>query len=374
MKNHDERGLFPDEWEADFEFEEVDEQKIEADLSQVKEADRLVRLYLNEIAVYPLLSRDHQVSLARKYMEKGDFAARDMLINHNLRLVVWVAKRYRGHREQFSDLVQEGTIGLMKAVEKFKPELGNALATYAVWWIRQSINRYLRNEFPAFRLPVQVLEKLQNMHLWKEELARQGVLTPTELQLASAMGISVPEVRKLYRSELCLQPVYLDGVTPRKKSISDDDGFANLSAIDNLLTPNPSLLARASDEFLLVRGEISQIRKKIAQFGVRNEQLFLERFGLMVIEDGKQTLENIGQQHNVTRERARQIVGHILLRIGRTQEEMFELGRKFQLVGEVVASENETSAPESSESNQSEASEIEVEDVFGYHFEDLEEE
>jgi RNA polymerase primary sigma factor len=248
-----------------------------------------VRLYLREIGKVNLLTAEQEVSLARR-IERGDEAARRQLVEANLRLVVSIARRYVGRGMSLLDLIQQGNLGLIRAVEKFDYRRGFKFSTYATWWIRQAITRGLADQARTIRIPVHVVETVNKLMRAQRKLLQDSGRDPTPEEIGAEMGISADKVREVLK--VSQVPVSLE--TP-----VGDDGDSQLGDfLEDDAAPAPPVAV----EGVLQSEELIEVLSILT----RRERAVLElRFGL---RDGKpQTLEEVGRQFGLTRERIRQI-------------------------------------------------------------------
>ena len=256
-----------------------------------------VRMYLKEIGQIKLLTMDEELALADR-INAGDNEAKTILAEANLRLVVSIAKRYVGRGMQFLDLIQEGNMGLMKAVEKFDVTKGYKFSTYATWWIRQAITRAIADQARTIRVPVHMVETINKLSRIQRQLTLELNREPTEEELAKKMGMSVEKVREIYK--ISQEPVSLE--TPIGEE--DDSHLGDFIKDERNVSPEEY----ATNEML--KDEISQVLLTLTE---REEKVIRLRFGL---EDGKsRTLEEVGQMFGVTRERIRQIEAKALRKL-----------------------------------------------------------
>lgn len=256
-----------------------------------------VRMYLKEIGQIKLLTMDEELELADRIGE-GDEEAKAILAEANLRLVVSIAKRYVGRGMLFLDLIQEGNIGLMKAVEKFDVTKGYKFSTYATWWIRQAITRAIADQARTIRVPVHMVETINKLARIQRQLTLELNREPTEEELAKKMNTSVDKIREIYK--ISQEPVSLE--TPIGEE--DDSHLGDFIKDERNMSPEEY----ATNEIL--KDEISNVLLTLTE---REEKVIRLRFGL---EDGKsRTLEEVGQMFGVTRERIRQIEAKALRKL-----------------------------------------------------------
>ena len=256
-----------------------------------------VRMYLKEIGRINLLTSDEEFEYARR-VEEGDEYAKKMLAESNLRLVVSIAKRYVGRGMLFLDLIQEGNIGLMKAVDKFDPSKGYKFSTYATWWIRQAITRAIADQARTIRIPVHMVETINKLARIQRQLTQELNREPTDEEIAKKIGISVEKVREVYK--ISQDPVSLE--TP----IGEEDDSHLGDFIKDERTMSPEEYATIE----MLKEELSGVLLTLTE---REEKVLRLRFGL---DDGQcRTLEEVGQVFNVTRERIRQIEAKALRKL-----------------------------------------------------------
>ncbi len=256
-----------------------------------------VRMYLKEIGQIKLLQLDEELVLAER-ISKGDQEAKDILAEANLRLVVSIAKRYVGRGMLFLDLIQEGNIGLIKAVEKFDVSKGYKFSTYATWWIRQAITRAIADQARTIRVPVHMVETINKLARVQRQMTLELNREPTEEELAKKINLPVEKIREIYK--ISQDPVSLE--TPIGEE--DDSHLGDFIKDERNMGPEEY----ATNE--LLKDEISEVLLTLTE---REEKVIRLRFGL---EDGKsRTLEEVGQMFGVTRERIRQIEAKALRKL-----------------------------------------------------------
>ena len=297
-----EAGEMIGEEPADLE-EDLDKDDAELDLEtelSVPEGvavDDPVRMYLKEIGRVPLLTADEEIELARR-MEAGDESARHRLEEANLRLVVSIAKRYVGRGMLFLDLIQEGNLGLLKAVEKFDYSKGYKFSTYATWWIRQAITRAIADQARTIRIPVHMVETINKLVRISRQLLQELGRDPHPEEVAREMGISVARVHEIMK--IAQEPVSLE--TP----IGEEEDSHLGDFIEDEAAPAPAEAA----SFMLLREQLEEVLETLTD---REKNVLRLRFGL---EDGRsRTLEEVGQSFGVTRERIRQIEAKALRKL-----------------------------------------------------------
>ena len=303
MENEEDKvdgeGPLLDMEEEDFSKEEEGE---EIDLDAVDLLEGIgtedpVRMYLKEIGTVPLLTAEEEYALAMKKQE-GDEYAKQRLIEANLRLVVSIAKRYTGRGMSFLDLVQEGNLGLIKGVEKFDPEKGFKLSTYATWWIRQSVTRALADQARTIRVPVHMVETINKMSKMQRKLTLELGYEPSVKELAEHLDMTEEKVQEIM--QIAREPASLE--TPIGEE--DDSNLGDFVADANVLSPEGNV------ESVMLREHIDSLLDDLKE---RERQVIVLRFGL---EDGHpRTLEEVGREFNVTRERIRQIEAKALRKL-----------------------------------------------------------
>ena len=282
------------------ELEAVEDIKVEdIDLASMEgiNIDDPVRMYLREIGRIPLLSYDEELELAKKVLA-GDEAAKQKLAESNLRLVVSIAKKYVGRGMLFLDLIQEGNMGLIKAVEKFDYTKGYKFSTYATWWIRQAITRAIADQARTIRIPVHMVETIKKLIRTSRHLLQQLGREPTPEEIAAEMEIPVEKVTEIQK--IAQDPVSLE--TP----IGEEDD----SHLGDFIQDDDSPAPQDAAAYTLLREQLEEVMKTLTP---REAKVLKLRFGL---EDGKsRTLEEVGKEFNVTRERIRQIEAKALRKL-----------------------------------------------------------
>ena len=277
--------------------EEIAEIENDASLGEGISIDDPVRMYLKEIGKVPLLSATEEIELAKR-MADGDQEAKKKLAEANLRLVVSVAKRYVGRGMLFLDLIQEGNLGLIKAVEKFDYRKGYKFSTYATWWIRQAITRAIADQARTIRIPVHMVETINKLIRVNRQLLQEYGREPRPDEIAAEMGISEEKVREIIK--VAQEPVSLE--TPIGEE--EDSHLGDFIADD--VTPAPADVAA----FTLLKEQLMEVLDSLTP---REKKVLRLRFGL---DDGKaRTLEEVGKEFNVTRERIRQIEAKALRKL-----------------------------------------------------------
>ena len=282
----------------ELEVEEIPEDTIEDEIITDNVAlDDPVKLYLKEIGRVPLLSAEEEIELAIKINE-GDERAKKRLTEANLRLVVSIAKRYVGRGMHFLDLIQEGNVGLIKAVEKFDYTKGFKFSTYATWWIRQAITRAIADQARTIRIPVHMVETINRLKKAHSRLLHENGYDPSEEQIAEYMGLSVERVREIMR--VAQEPVSME--TPIGPE--EDSRLVDFIRDEDAPAPDDAALKSITNE---------DIDAVLHTLDPREEEVVRLRFGL---RDGRcHTLEEVGSQFNVTRERIRQIEAKALRKL-----------------------------------------------------------
>ena len=297
-------AILPDTDTDDDIILDVDDEPTEEELENIEfsvpdgvSIEDPVRMYLKEIGKVPLLSADEEVELAKK-METGDLDARKRLAEANLRLVVSIAKRYVGRGMLFLDLIQEGNLGLIKAVEKFDYRKGYKFSTYATWWIRQAITRAIADQARTIRIPVHMVETINKLIRVQRQLLQELGREPYPEEIAKEMNLPVDRVREIQK--ISQEPVSLE--TPIGEE--EDSHLGDFIQDDNVPVP-----AEAA-AFTLLKEQLSEVLGTLTD---RERKVLELRFGL---DDGRaRTLEEVGKEFNVTRERIRQIEAKALRKL-----------------------------------------------------------
>lgn len=309
----DDEEVIDDETVLEFDEEEPNDEKIEKDKSANKKkeskkeipvtdikglnVDDPVKMYLKEIGKIPLLTADEEVELAKK-MEAGSNWAKKRLAETNLRLVVSIAKRYVGRGMSFLDLIQEGNLGLMKAVDKFDYKRGFKFSTYATWWIRQAITRAIADQARTIRIPVHMVETINKLVRIERQLVQELGRDPTNEEIGKEMGIEVEKVREVRK--IAQEPVSLE--TPIGEE--EDSHLGDFIEDDTAVAPDEAA------NFTMLREELNDI---LMTLNDRERKVLELRFGL--IDGTPRTLEEVGKEFKVTRERIRQIEAKALRKL-----------------------------------------------------------
>lgn len=273
--------------------------KEEAELSDI--SDDSVRMYLREIGNYPLLTSEEEVSLAKR-INKGDQNAKMRLAQANLRLVVSIAKKYIGRGLSLLDLIQEGNMGLMRAVEKFDFNKGFKFSTYATWWIRQAITRAIADQARTIRIPVHMVETINRLIREQRRLVQELGREPTSDEIARAMKISIDKVEHILK------------ISQETVSLESPVGEEEDSSLGDFI-PSAELGPDEQATYQLLREHVSEFLQYLSP---REQKILRMRFGL---DDGRtHTLEEVGEEFGVTRERIRQIEAKALQRLKKHEE------------------------------------------------------
>ena len=277
--------------------EEIEVEKIDLSVPDGVSIEDPVRMYLKEIGKVPLLTAEEEIELAKR-MELGDQEAKKRLAEANLRLVVSIAKRYVGRGMLFLDLIQEGNLGLIKAVEKFDYRKGYKFSTYATWWIRQAITRAIADQARTIRIPVHMVETINKLIRVSRQLLQELGREPTPEEIAAEMNMPVERVREILK--ISQEPVSLE--TPIGEE--EDSHLGDFIQDDNVPVPADAAA------FTLLKEQLEEVLGTLTE---REQKVLTLRFGL---EDGRaRTLEEVGKEFNVTRERIRQIEAKALRKL-----------------------------------------------------------
>ena len=294
----DDKLLLLDDDDIDLsEEEEIDMENIDLSVPEGVSIEDPVRMYLKEIGKVPLLSAEEEISLAQR-MEEGDEEAKKRLAEANLRLVVSIAKRYVGRGMLFLDLIQEGNLGLIKAVEKFDYRKGYKFSTYPTWWIRQAITRAIADQARTIRIPVHMVETINKLIRVSRQLLQELGREPTPEEIAEEMHMSVERVREILK--ISQEPVSLE--TPIGEE--EDSHLGDFIQDDNVPVPADAAA------FTMLKEQLEEVLGTLTE---REQKVLRLRFGL---DDGRaRTLEEVGKEFNVTRERIRQIEAKALRKL-----------------------------------------------------------
>ena len=277
--------------------DEVEVEQIDLSVPDGVSIEDPVRMYLKEIGKVPLLSAEEEIELAKR-MELGDMEAKKRLAEANLRLVVSIAKRYVGRGMLFLDLIQEGNLGLIKAVEMFDYRKGYKFSTYATWWIRQAITRAIADQARTIRIPVHMVETINKLIRVSRQLLQELGREPTPEEIAAEMNMPVERVREILK--ISQEPVSLE--TPIGEE--EDSHLGDFIQDDNVPVPADAAA------FTLLKEQLEEVLSTLTE---REKKVLTLRFGL---EDGRaRTLEEVGREFNVTRERIRQIEAKALRKL-----------------------------------------------------------
>ena len=277
--------------------DEIEVEKIDLSVPDGVSIEDPVRMYLKEIGKVPLLSAEEEIELAKR-MELGDQEAKKRLAEANLRLVVSIAKRYVGRGMLFLDLIQEGNLGLIKAVEKFDYRKGYKFSTYATWWIRQAITRAIADQARTIRIPVHMVETINKLIRVSRQLLQELGREPTPEEIAAELDMPVERVREILK--ISQEPVSLE--TPIGEE--EDSHLGDFIQDDNVPVPADAAA------FTLLKEQLEEVLGTLTE---REQKVLTLRFGL---EDGRaRTLEEVGKEFNVTRERIRQIEAKALRKL-----------------------------------------------------------
>lgn len=283
--------------DLDLEDEDIDIENIDLSVPEGVGVEDPVRMYLKEIGKVPLLTAEEEIELAQR-MENGDERAKKRLAEANLRLVVSIAKRYVGRGMLFLDLIQEGNLGLIKAVEKFDYRKGYKFSTYATWWIRQAITRAIADQARTIRIPVHMVETINKLIRVSRQLLQELGREPTPEEIAEEMDLSVDRVREILK--ISQEPVSLE--TPIGKE--EDSHLGDFIQDDNVPVPADAAA------FTMLREQLEEVLSTLTE---REQKVLRLRFGL---DDGRaRTLEEVGKEFKVTRERIRQIEAKALRKL-----------------------------------------------------------
>ena len=281
-------------------LESVEDPKIQENLTSVS-TDDSVKIYLQQIGKIPLLSAEQELDLAKKIRENHDEFSKDLLVNANLRLVVSIAKRYIGRGLSFLDLIQEGNVGLMKAAGRFDYSKGYKFSTYATWWIQQAITRAIADKARIIRLPMHMIESLGKIRRATLDLTTELGHTPTKQEIAYRLGVSVNKLTAIVKS--AQSTISMD--TPTSSSPEETSKIADFIVDEDSIAPEK----RVTQENLF-----DDIRRMLNQLSPKERDVLILRYGLDNNGD-KKTLDEIGSQYGVSRERIRQIENRAIAKL-----------------------------------------------------------
>ena len=281
-------------------LESVEDPKIQENLTSVS-TDDSVKIYLQQIGKIPLLSAEQELDLAKKIRENHDEFSKELLVNANLRLVVSIAKRYIGRGLSFLDLIQEGNVGLMKAAGRFDYSKGYKFSTYATWWIQQAITRAIADKARIIRLPMHMIESLGKIRRATLDLTTELGHTPTKQEIAYRLGVSVNKLTAIVKS--AQSTISMD--TPTSSSPEETSKIADFIVDEDSIAPEK----RVTQENLF-----DDIRRMLNQLSPKERDVLILRYGLDNNGD-KKTLDEIGSQYGVSRERIRQIENRAIAKL-----------------------------------------------------------
>lgn len=252
-------------------------------------ANSSIKMYLKEIGEYPLLTKEEESALARK-ISKGDEKAKTNLINHNLRLVVYIAKKYMGHGLSLLDMIQEGNLGLIKAVERFDVNKGYRFSTYATFWIKQAISKAIMDQTRNIRIPVHIIERMSNIHKIEKEYQQKYGRDPNEEEVAAALKLSVEKVKETYN--------WMKDTTSLDVAVGDDEDVTIGSFVEDESVKESFDEIDNENQYNVLYDILNSLSEK-------EKTVIVRRFGLG--RNRAETLEEVGKSMNLSRERIRQI-------------------------------------------------------------------
>jgi RNA polymerase primary sigma factor len=300
------------------------------------QSDDITRKYMVEAGALPILNRQQERELFDLYVKNRDPEIGKKIICHNLRLVISVAKRYCNRGLDFLDVIQEGNLGLMKALEKFEPERGLKFSTYAVWWIRQSITRALVDMGQTVRLPVNLTEKLSSMNRAYFTLKKKTGHDPSDEEVAALMGVTVKKVRGLRLVKRNFQDITsLDAALLNPEGDGETDPVGDF--VQDRRSGRSSLLSEASLELTEALRDLTKLKSRLARItSQRNAEIYLTFYGFEDHSFVNRTLGQVASSFGLTRERVRQIVVKINRQLRKTNQEMRSLSRRILELSELA--------------------------------------
>lgn len=298
-------------------------------------SDDIVRRYLVD-SKHRILNREEERDLFDRYVTDKDPSLRDEIIQHNLRLVISIAKRYNGRGLDFLDLIQEGNIGLMKALDKFEPERGLKFSTYATWWIKQSIMRALVDIGTTIRVPVHLFDNIRKVARFETHFHQNHGRPPEDTEVAESLDINLRKVGRIQRARKIINVSSFEDPTIFARGDNEDVTLED--SIGDQNSGRTSLLAEARLEYVIAIRNLERLKSELlAMYPPRDVKIYLQRFGLHDKTFERQTLKEVGDIYGVSRERIRQIVSKIGRKIGKTEKEMRELATRLMYLSELFS-------------------------------------
>lgn len=284
-------------------------------INKIKNSDYVMDLYIKEVCGYPLLTKEEEVKCAIK-ISKGDASAREKMITSNLKLVINIASKHRKKGLSFKDLVQEGNLGLIKAVEKFQYQKGFKFSTYATWWIHQSITRAIKDKSKNIRLPVYMIERINKIKYAMAKVATEKKEIPEKQEIADLLGMTLKKVEEALNADIISDTRSMSDILKNDNNKGNNLTLETCFSVYNFTNEeldNNILLSKITE---LVK---SYAERKSGGISVRDRDIFINRMGLGEIKDTR-TLQDIADDHRLSRERIRQIADRILRKIKRNKD------------------------------------------------------